>query len=61
MPASAFFTGMFSTALDDGEIITRVIVPTGGKFAYAKFRNPASRYAMVGVAVGKRAPMSWWP
>jgi carbon-monoxide dehydrogenase medium subunit len=54
MPAGEFFTGMFSTALEDGEIITKVIVPTGAKFAYAKFRNPASRYAMVGVAVAKK-------
>ncbi|MCZ8181580.1 MAG: xanthine dehydrogenase family protein subunit M [Beijerinckiaceae bacterium] len=54
IPAGDFFTGMFSTALDEGEIITKVIVPTGAKFAYAKFRNPASRYAMVGVAVGKK-------
>lgn len=52
--AGDFFTGLFSTALDDGEIITRVIVPTGGKFAYQKFHNPASRYAMVGVAVAKK-------
>ncbi|CAN1553122.1 CoxM Aerobic-type carbon monoxide dehydrogenase, middle subunit CoxM/CutM homologs [Rhabdaerophilaceae bacterium] len=52
--ADDFFTGMFSTALEDGEIITKVIVPTGGKFAYAKFRNPASLYAMVGVAVAKK-------
>lgn len=53
--ADEFFTGMFSTALDEGEIITKVIVPTGAKFAYQKFRNPASLYAMVGVAVGKKA------
>lgn len=53
--ADEFFTGMFSTALDEGEIITKVIIPTGGKFGYAKFRNPASRYAMVGVAVAKKA------
>jgi carbon-monoxide dehydrogenase medium subunit len=52
--AGEFFTGMFTTALDEGEIITRVIVPTGAKFAYTKFRNPASRYAMVGVAVAKK-------
>jgi carbon-monoxide dehydrogenase medium subunit len=52
--ADDFFTGMFSTALDEGEIITKVIVPAGGKFAYAKFRNPASLYAMVGVAVAKK-------
>lgn len=54
LPASDFFTGLFSTALEDGEIITRVVVPTGAKFAYEKFRNPASRYAMVGVAVAKK-------
>jgi aerobic carbon-monoxide dehydrogenase medium subunit len=58
MPADEFFTGMFSTALEDGEIITKVIVPTGGKFAYQKFRNPASLYAMVGVAVSKRGAMT---
>ncbi|HRK23575.1 MAG TPA: xanthine dehydrogenase family protein subunit M [Beijerinckiaceae bacterium] len=52
--ADEFFTGLFSTALDEGEIITKVSFPTGGKFAYAKFSNPASRYAMVGVAVSKR-------
>ena len=54
LAAGDFFTGMFSTALDEGEIITKIIVPTGAKFAYTKFRNPASRYAMVGVAVAKK-------
>lgn len=54
LAAADFFAGLFSTALEEGEIITRVIIPTGGKFAYAKFRNPASRYAMVGVAVSKK-------
>lgn len=54
LAAAEFFTGMFSTALDEGEIITKVIVPIGAKFAYAKFRNPASLYAMVGVAVAKK-------
>jgi aerobic carbon-monoxide dehydrogenase medium subunit len=52
--ADDFFQGMFATALDEGEMITKVVVPTGGKFAYAKFPNPASRYALVGVAVGKK-------
>ncbi|MDX1547791.1 MAG: xanthine dehydrogenase family protein subunit M [Rhodothermales bacterium] len=50
--ADDFFQGLFTTALQDGEIITRVSVPalTGGKrAAYAKFANPASRYAIVGV------------
>ncbi len=41
-------------SLDDGEMITKVVVPVSSKFAYAKFPNPASRYALVGVAVAKK-------
>jgi aerobic carbon-monoxide dehydrogenase medium subunit len=52
--ADAFFTGLYDTALDEGEIITKVIFPIPGKAAYAKFPNPASRYALVGVCVAKR-------
>jgi carbon-monoxide dehydrogenase medium subunit len=52
--ADDFFDGMFSTALDEGELITKIVFPVAGKFAYAKFPNPASRYAMVGVAVAKK-------
>jgi carbon-monoxide dehydrogenase medium subunit len=51
--ADAFFTGMFSTALDDGEIITEVAFPVPERAGYAKFPNPASRYAMAGVFVAK--------
>ncbi|MCR9123074.1 MAG: xanthine dehydrogenase family protein subunit M [Phyllobacteriaceae bacterium] len=51
--ADDFFTGMFSTALEDGEIITAVSVSKPDRAGYAKFRNPASRYAMVGVFVAK--------
>lgn len=51
--ADDFFTGLFSTALQDGEIITRVSFPVPEKFAYVKFPNPASRYALVGVAVAR--------
>ena len=51
--ADAFFTGLFSTTLQDGEIITRISFPLPAKFAYAKFPNPASRYALVGVAVAQ--------
>jgi len=51
--ADDFFTGMFSTALDDGEIITEVSFPVPERAAYAKFPNPASRYAMAGVFVAK--------
>ncbi len=52
--ADDFFTGMFDTALEEGEIITKVSFPVPGKAAYAKFRNPASRYALAGVFVCKR-------
>lgn len=54
--AEAFFQGLFATALEEGEIITKIAVPSSGRFAYAKFRNPASRYALVGVAVAKKGP-----
>src|SRR5262249_20749434 len=49
--ADDFFKGLFETALEDGEIITSVSFPKPDKAAYAKFPNPASRYAMVGVMV----------
>lgn len=51
--ADDFFTGLFTTALGEGEVLTAVEVPTEGKHtgsAYAKLFNPASRYAMVGAA-----------
>ena len=51
--ADAFFKGLFATALDDGEIITRISFPVPAKFAYVKFANPASKYALVGVAVAQ--------
>jgi carbon-monoxide dehydrogenase medium subunit len=49
--ADDFFTGMFSTALEDGEIVTEVSFPVPLRAGYAKFPNPASRYAMAGVFV----------
>jgi carbon-monoxide dehydrogenase medium subunit len=49
----AFFTGMFETALQPGELITEISFPLPIRAAYAKFRNPASRYAMVGVFVAE--------
>jgi len=52
--ADEFFTGMFSTALEPAEIITKVSFPVPKKAAYQKFRNQASRYALVGVFVAKR-------
>jgi carbon-monoxide dehydrogenase medium subunit len=51
--ADDFFKGLFATALQDGEIITRISFPIPAKFGYAKFANPASRYALVGVAVAQ--------
>jgi len=53
--ADDFFTGMFETALNDGEIIKSVTFPNATKAAYAKFPNPASRYALVGVFVAQAA------
>jgi aerobic carbon-monoxide dehydrogenase medium subunit len=52
--ADQFFAGMFTTVLEDNEIITEISFPLPAKFAYAKFVNPASRYALVGVAVAQR-------
>ena len=53
--ADDFFQGMFTTALEQGELITSVEFPAPEKGAYEKFRNPASRYAIVGVYVAKTA------
>jgi Aerobic-type carbon monoxide dehydrogenase, middle subunit CoxM/CutM homologs len=53
--ADDFFQGIFTTALEEGEIITQVSFPIPAQAAYAKFRNPASRYALVGVFVAKHA------
>ncbi|ASY70642.1 FAD binding domain-containing protein [Sinorhizobium fredii] len=52
--AAAFFTGLFETALEEGEIITAVRFDAPAKAAYQKFANPASRYAMAGVFVARR-------
>lgn len=49
--ADDYFQGMFATALEDGEIITRIGLRIPTRAAYAKFRHPASRYAVVGVFV----------
>lgn len=51
IPADKFFTGLFETALKSGEIIVRVDFPLPLRAGYAKFRNPASRFALVGVFV----------
>ena len=53
--ADDFFTGLFETALEDGEIVVSVSFPVPRRAAYAKFPNPASRYAIVGVMVADTA------
>lgn len=51
--ADDFFMDLFETALEEGEIVTAVSFPKPEKACYAKFPNPASRYAMVGVMVAQ--------
>jgi aerobic carbon-monoxide dehydrogenase medium subunit len=51
--AGDFFKGLFTTALEDGEIITAVSFPVTDKAGYAKFPHPASRFALTGVFVAK--------
>ncbi|MGM4917263.1 FAD binding domain-containing protein [Tardiphaga sp. 813_E8_N1_3] len=48
-----FFQGLFTTALETDEIITKISFPVPKKAAYIKFRNQASRYALVGVFVAR--------
>ncbi len=55
IPADDFFTGMYETALQPGEIITSISFPLPKRAGYAKFKNPASRYAIVGVFVAETA------
>ena len=50
-----FFTGMFETALEEGELVTAVRFPIPTRAGYAKFPNPASRYAIVGVTAAETA------
>ena len=50
-----FFTGFYATALEEGEIITALKIPktaSNAHSAYAKFKQPASRFAIVGCAAG---------
>jgi len=55
IPADQFFRGLYDTALEAGELITSVSFPIPQKAAYMKFKNPASRFAIVGVMVSKDA------
>ena len=51
--ADDFFTGMFATALNEDEVITSISFPIPQRAAYMKFKQPASRFAMVGVFVAQ--------
>jgi carbon-monoxide dehydrogenase medium subunit len=53
--ADKFFTGLYETALRPGEVIVSVAFPLPKRAAYVKFRNPASRFALVGVFVSESA------
>ena len=53
--AQDFFQGLFTTTLEEGEILVAVRFPVPVRAAYAKFPNPASRYAMAGVFVAQFA------
>ncbi|MFM8624940.1 MAG: FAD binding domain-containing protein [Betaproteobacteria bacterium] len=51
--ADDFFKGMFATALNEGELITAISFPIPQRAAYMKFKQAASRFAMVGVFVAQ--------
>ena len=51
--ADDFFQGLFTTALEPGELITRFEFPIPKRAGYVKFPHPASRYALVGVMVSQ--------
>src|SRR3954463_11542635 len=51
--ADDFFKGLFSTALQDGEIITSISFPVPSRAGYSKMRHPASRFALTGVFVAR--------
>lgn len=53
--ADDYFQGLFTTALNEGEIITAVKFPVPEKANYQKFVQPASRFSLVGVFVAKYA------
>ena len=53
--ADDFFQGMYTTALEEGELIKAVRFPVPRKATYIKFKQPASRFALVGVFVAQTA------
>ncbi|WP_219894837.1 FAD binding domain-containing protein [Aquisediminimonas profunda] len=55
LSANDFLTGMFSTALEPGEIVTGLSFPVPSSSHYEKFKNPASRFALIGVFAARTA------
>ena len=55
IPADSFFTGLYETALQAGEMIAAVSFPPLQKAAYVKYKQPASRFALIGVVVSQGA------
>lgn len=55
IPGDSFFTGLYETALQTGELITAVSFPIPQRAAYIKYKQPASRFALVGVFVSQGA------
>jgi carbon-monoxide dehydrogenase medium subunit len=53
--AEDFFVDLFETALEEDELVTKVTFPVPEKAGYAKFPNPASRFALTGVFVAQTA------
>lgn len=51
--ADDFFQGLFATALEEGELVTAVSFPVARRAAYIKFKQPASRFALIGVCVAQ--------
>lgn len=51
--ADAFFTGLYQTAREPGEILTRIEFPIPDSAGYAKFMSPASRFSIAGVFISK--------
>lgn len=53
IPADDFFLGLYTTALAEGELVTAVSFPVPERAAWQKFKQPASRFSLVGVFVSK--------
>jgi CO/xanthine dehydrogenase FAD-binding subunit len=61
IPADDFFTGLYETALQPGELITEVSFPAAQRAAYVKYKQLASRFALIGVFVAQTGKASALP